>query len=39
MKKALFVMTATVLFWIAQISAVSACAVHGYEPDLPEKLQ
>lgn len=39
MKKILFVMIASVLFWIAQISAASACAVHGYEPDLPEKLQ
>ena len=39
MKKALFVMTATVLLWIAQISAVSACVVHIYEPDLPERLQ
>ena len=39
MKRALLVMTATVLLWIAQISAVSACWVHMYEPDLPERLQ
>ena len=38
MKRKIILLTATVLFWIAQISAASACATHWYEPELPESL-
>lgn len=39
MKRILLVLTATVLLWVAQISAASACAIHWYEPDVPEALK
>lgn len=38
MKRILIILTATALFWIAQISAASACGCHFYEPELPRSL-
>lgn len=39
MKKRLVLTIATVLLWIAQISAASACVGGWHDPDVPEELK
>lgn len=39
MKKTLFIAMASVLMLLASVSSVFACALWGYQPEMPKSLQ
>lgn len=39
MKKSIFILLGTVLFWIAQLNITFACGINSYEPEVPEELR